>query len=167
MTCLFIVIQLNLSENYFSNVQHNVNKLWNFWKNWQAWIHKKIMLAYILKVSMSQCRLYMNYKTNFLKIHLPDWQLSLPFAVKKLDIYMILLAYIMAVKQKEYQSAVNSLRPSEAIWRHRSGPTLVQVMACCLTAPSHYLNQCWLIISKVLWLSCEGKFTRDTSIINH
>ena len=22
--------------------------------------------------------------------------------------------------------------------------TLVQVMACCLTAPSHYLNQCWL-----------------------
>ena len=43
---------------------------------------------------------------------------------------------------------VNSLRPSDAIWRHRSGSTLVQVMACCLTALSHYLNQCWLIISK-------------------
>ena len=43
----------------------------------------------------------------------------------------------------------NSLMPSEAIWRHRSGSTLAQVMACCLTAPSHYLNQCWLIISKV------------------
>ena len=26
--------------------------------------------------------------------------------------------------------------------------TLTQVMACCLTAPRHYLNQCWLI-SKV------------------
>ena len=25
-------------------------------------------------------------------------------------------------------------------------PTLVQVMACCLTAPSHNLNQCWLIM---------------------
>ena len=37
----------------------------------------------------------------------------------------------------------NSLRPSDAIWRHRSGSTLAQVMACCLTAPSHYLNQCW------------------------
>ena len=24
------------------------------------------------------------------------------------------------------------------------GSTLAQVMACCLTAPSHYLNQCWL-----------------------
>ena len=34
-------------------------------------------------------------------------------------------------------------------WQHRSGSTLAQVMACCLTAASHYLNQCWLIISKV------------------
>ena len=42
-----------------------------------------------------------------------------------------------------------SLRPSDAIWWHRSGSTLTQVMAWCLTAPSHYLNQCWLIISKV------------------
>ena len=46
-------------------------------------------------------------------------------------------------------SLSNSLRPSDTIWRHRSGSTLAQVMACCLTAPSHYLNQCWLIISKV------------------
>ena len=26
-------------------------------------------------------------------------------------------------------------------------------MACCLTTPSHYLNQCWLIITKVQWCS--------------
>ena len=37
---------------------------------------------------------------------------------------------------------------------------LTQVMACCLTALSHYLNQCWLIISKV-WHSSEGNFIRD------
>ena len=48
---------------------------------------------------------------------------------------------------------VNSLRPSDAIWRHRSGSTLAQVMVCCLTAPSHYLNQCWLVISEVQWHS--------------
>ena len=29
--------------------------------------------------------------------------------------------------------------------------TLVQVRAVCLAAPSHYLNQCWLIISEVFW----------------
>ena len=28
-------------------------------------------------------------------------------------------------------------------------------MACCLAAPSHYLNQCWLI-SKVPWYSPQG-----------
>ena len=40
-------------------------------------------------------------------------------------------------------------------------------MACCLTAPSHYLNQCWLIISKVQRHSSEDNFTIDTSSINH
>ena len=34
----------------------------------------------------------------------------------------------------------NSLWPSDTIWRHRSWSTLAQVMACCLAAPSHYLN---------------------------
>ena len=33
-----------------------------------------------------------------------------------------------------------NLWPSDAIWRHKSGSTLAQVMACCLMAPSHYLN---------------------------
>ena len=61
---------------------------------------------------------------------------------------------------------VNSLGPSDAIWRQRSGSPLAQVMACCLTAPSHYLNQCWLFISKVKWRSSKDNFTRDTSAIN-
>ena len=46
---------------------------------------------------------------------------------------------------------LNPLWPSDAIWRARSGSTLAQAMACCLTAPSHLLNQCWLFISAVLW----------------
>ena len=44
---------------------------------------------------------------------------------------------------------INSLWPSDAIWRQRSGSTLAKAMACCLTAPSYYLNQSWLIISEV------------------
>ena len=59
-------------------------------------------------------------------------------------------------------NGLNSLRPSDAIWRQRTGSTLAQVMAWCLTAPSHCLNQCWLIISKVPWHSCEDNFTRVT-----
>ena len=49
----------------------------------------------------------------------------------------------------------------------RSGSTLAHVMACFLMAPSHYLNQCWFIISKVQWHSYQGNFTRDASAINH
>ena len=40
----------------------------------------------------------------------------------------------------------------------RFGSTLAQIMACCHTAPSHYLNQCWLIISEVQWPSSEEQF---------
>ena len=54
-----------------------------------------------------------------------------------------------AVGTSEKKAYFNSMRPSDAIWWHRYGSTLAQVMAWCLTAPSHYLNQCWLIISKV------------------
>ena len=62
---------------------------------------------------------------------------------------------------------INSLWPSDAIWQQWSESTLAQVMACCLMAPSHYLNQCWLIISKVQRHSSEGNFIRDTSATIH
>ena len=55
---------------------------------------------------------------------------------------------------------INSLWLRDAIWRYRHGPTLAQVMACCLAAPSHCLNQCWLIISKVLGHSTEDIIIR-------
>ena len=47
---------------------------------------------------------------------------------------------------------INPLWPSDAKWWHRSWSALASVMACCLTAPSHYLNQCWLIIYNFLWI---------------
>ena len=34
-----------------------------------------------------------------------------------------------------------------------SNMSLEWLMACCLTAPSHYLKQYWLIINKFLWYS--------------
>ena len=44
-------------------------------------------------------------------------------------------------------------------------PTLVQMVARCLEAPSHYLNQCWLITSKVQWYPLENfKFIYLNSI---
>ena len=62
-------------------------------------------------------------------------------------------------------SPINSLRPSDVIWRCRSGSTLAQVMACCLMAPSHYLNQSWLIISEVQVTFILGQF--HNRCLNH
>ena len=70
----------------------------------------------------------------------------------------------MHVQEKNVQ--VNSLWPSDTIWWHRSGLTLVQVMPCCLTAPSHYLNQCWLVIKEVLWHSFQGDVCLNTHNLN-
>ena len=56
--------------------------------------------------------------------------------------------------------------PSDAIWQHRTGSTQVQVMACCLTAPSHYLIQCWLVINIGPWHSSENIIIRSKAILN-
>ena len=59
---------------------------------------------------------------------------------------------------------VNPLWLDDAIWQNRIGSALAQVVDSCLMAPSHYLNQCWLIISEVQWQSIHAIFTRDTSV---
>ena len=74
------------------------------------------------------------------------------------------------VLHAEYEATLlfffNSLWPSDVIWGHRYWSILAQVMACCLTAPSHYLNQCWLIISMHPWRLSKGNFPRDTPAVN-
>ena len=52
---------------------------------------------------------------------------------------------------------INSLWPSDYNWCHISWSTLAQM------APSHYLNQSWLIISEVQWQSHEGNHMRAIS----
>ena len=74
-------------------------------------------------------------------------------------------------------SSINLLWPSGAIQWHISGPTLALIMAYCLMASSHYVNQCWLTIitsamakvmfSLMFWYQSEGNFPRNTSVISH
>ena len=66
--------------------------------------------------------------------------------------------------EKWWWNEVNSLCSKD---KDRSGSTLAQVMACCFTAPSHYLNQFRFIISKVQCHSSQGNFTRDSSALNY
>ena len=90
------------------------------------------------------------------------------FTISSFNCYAVytIISYITTIYWEYEPMFANSLWPSDTILWHRSGSTWVQVMACCLMAPSHYLNQCWLIISKALWHSSEGNFTGDDSAIN-
>ena len=56
----------------------------------------------------------------------------------------------------------NSLWPVYGIWHMRSWSTLAQVMVCCLMATSHYLYQCWLLITEILWHSPQCNFEAST-----
>ena len=62
----------------------------------------------------------------------------------------------------------NFVWSSDAIWRHRSGSIMGQIMAYCLTTPNHYINQCSLIISEArnipMWSIQQGMF--QISILN-
>ena len=55
---------------------------------------------------------------------------------------------------------------NDAIWWHRSGSILAQVMACFLTAPSHYLHQCSIILKGFLWHSPKTNFIAIAQDIN-
>ena len=74
------------------------------------------------------------------------------------------LVWLLGCSLKIFFLSFNLLRLSDAIWRHRSGSTLAQVMACCLMAPSHYLNQCWLIISKIQLLMAISQEIHQSSM---
>ena len=54
--------------------------------------------------------------------------------------------FIFVTKQLQAEN-LNGLWPSYVIWQHNTVSTLAQVRACCLTAPSHYPNQCWLLVN--------------------
>ena len=82
---------------------------------------------------------------------------------KRFNIFIYRMYHIWKSNVYNYYT----LWPSEAITLHKSGSTLVQVMACCLAAPSHYPNQCWLIISKIHDTHLIEISQKATFVINH
>ena len=81
------------------------------------------------------------------------------------DFKCVIFKYIVVITFK---------RISSAFWWMAQDPTddkstLVQVMPCCLMAPSHYLNQCWLR-SIMPYVASHGhnelKFMKLASVMN-
>ena len=65
--------------------------------------------------------------------------------------------------------SVTCLKPflwlSDVIWRYTYDSTLAQEMACCLTAQSHHLSLCGLVLGEVLLHSTEGNSTENAQYV--
>ena len=79
-----------------------------------------------------------------------------PIVSKILTLHSLWLSCVGKIWAAFYKSPFNSLWPRDTKWHHRSWSILAQVIACCLMAPSHYLNQCPLRklenhLSAIIW----------------
>ena len=63
--------------------------------------------------------------------------------------------------QRQSLISLNPMWPSDTKWRHWSESSLADVMACCLTAPSHYPKPFWPLINEVIWHSLECIFAQS------
>ena len=60
---------------------------------------------------------------------------------------------------------INSIAFAIACWRHGTWSALIQVMACCLMAPIHYMIHCWPIVNMNSALAQDdGLLPNDQSI---
>ena len=155
------------------------------WQNWwfQIWLHEIVSIcdgAYYMQLEViilqgictAWCLILISLATSHLYSYavrkgtpdMTNWS-----TLEYRCVYGAIMMQISLVNVIICDDIMNTERctlwPSDAIWRHRSMSTLAQVMACCLTAPNHYLNQCWLMISEVLWHSPDSNFTEITSDI--
>ena len=89
------------------------------------------------------------------KIHRQFYVLKMRFCI------MCIENIIFGMRQHTIPIHVTHCCPPQ----HISVLTLAQVMAYCLTAPSQYLNQCWLIIREFLTLT-SGQFHLKCSLIS-
>ena len=62
---------------------------------------------------------------------------------------------------------VNKSPPSVAYMRQWIGSALDKIMACRLSAPSHYLNQCWVIVDWTLRNKLLWNFNQNTNTVIH
>ena len=87
------------------------------------------------------------------------WEITSPVLFLVGELHLRLMVYLPSKSSRglnrwlwgQGKSMKIALWPGYAIWWHRSGSTLAQVMACCLMAPSHYLNLWWLFVNEVQW----------------
>ena len=127
---------------------------------WQWWIN----------CSLSSTRNDLNHLAILVWRNDGKWKYIFVFTKKNsapIRVSRFLYLTVITIWYVSFFPYVKSLWPSDAIWRHRAGSTLVDVIPCCLSASRPYLNQCWLITNMVVWHSPEDNSNGNVPDINH
>ena len=89
------------------------------------------------------------------EIEIPTNWFCLPLNSTSSKIYFKRLLWFTTIPE-----LFDPMWPNDAVLWHIFWPILHQVIPCCLTAPSHYLNF-WLFNHEVQWQSHEDNFTKS------
>ena len=149
--------EISLLESWKVNSSLGSSDAILLWRSW--WILVRVMACWLRAPShyLNQCWLVMSkvqwHSSEDIIMRRLYMALNARTAVPKISI--IQLAKLSEISLLESWKVNSSLGSSDAILLWRSWWTLVRVMAWWLRAPSHYLNQCWLVMSKVQWHSSE------------
>ena len=129
-----------------------VSKAWDMFAGVNGFYIRNVISSYYSRHYSR--RMYRVVWNPFVHMDLPladmsIWTRAVVFCLCIIDYVIMTVKSGEKTTTKSRDMSSSSLWPNDSIWRQKTGSTFSQVMACCLTAPSHYLNQCWLIISKV------------------
>ena len=86
----------------------------------------------------------------------------------KMFLFDDVIMWIIYQTPQKWPYFVNALWSSDAIGWHKTGSTLTQVMACCLTALNHYqsmVTNLQLGFMEFTWGQFQGKCSRHLSLI--
>ena len=113
--------------------------------------------AFFLKIDISKVNVIARIHTQRIKIQISYVCKNCPISNRSTlvqvmvwcracdkPLYKLMMAQFTDALKGHLAPWVNTLWHSVAIRWQRSGSTLDQVMVCCLMAPSHHPNQCWL-----------------------
>ena len=118
--------ETSLQSNAISNwLGANLKSALRFMFTWVLLGYEKLILFYSLTMVNS-------------------WQLSMTYQSE------ISMGLLVGFKFGE-TDCIYLLWSGYVVWHHRNWLTLDQAMACCLSAPTPYLNHYWFIINEVCW----------------
>ena len=144
----FLVGKHQCFYNWKYNVRPSIQSLWIIQAH-----HRRVRNAYLQRIVLKA-----SGQIDLLHLPMGGQYVTICYPVQH---FTVILNTV-----RKFHYVFNTLWPDDAIRRHRYWLASTQVMACCLMAPNHYLNQCCLTISEVPWQPPESNVTINTSAIN-